>query len=629
MSTLVITDLTLRIAGRPLLENASLTIENSQKVGLVGRNGAGKSTLLAAIAGDISPDSGTILLPSRIRMARVKQETPTGNQSLLDTVLAADQERTELLQQADTIKDGFQLAEIHERLIAISADSAPSRAATILSGLGFSAEDQQRPVSDFSGGWRMRVALASTLFLNPDLLLLDEPTNHLDLEATLWLESWLANFSGSALIVSHDRNLLDHSVNAIAYLNHQKLSLTPGGYEEFVRIRTEKNLQQSREAERIAAKRAHMQAFVDRFRAKATKARQAQARLKALEKLPPLQNVIEEAPVQFEFPKPTPLPPPLITLDDVKAGYDQHVVLSHLSLRIDPEDRIALLGSNGNGKSTFIKLIAEKLAPMSGKIQKNAKLSVGYFAQHQLEELIPEQTPLQHIEAALPKASPTELRSQLARFGLGANQAETLVHSLSGGEKARLVLSLITRHNPHILLLDEPTNHLDLDAREALIHALSEFDGAVILISHDPRLVELVADRLWLVHDGRVTPFDGDMNDYRQWLDKRKQEINQIANKNQSASPSQRDIRKEKAEKRKALQPLRKKAKALEQLIDKLTQQCNLLETKLGDADFYQSSNTEEVTNMHTKLAALKKQQETAEEDWLTLQSEIEEAEIN
>ncbi|MDI2090048.1 ATP-binding cassette domain-containing protein [Commensalibacter oyaizuii] len=624
MSTLVINNLTLRIFGRPLLENASLTIENGQKVGLVGRNGTGKSTLLAAIAGDIPIDGGDILIPNRIRMARVKQEAPSGQHSLIDTVLAADQERSQLLYEAEHIQDAYRLAEVHERLIAIDADSAPARAATILAGLGFNEENQQRPVADFSGGWRMRVALASTLFLNPDLLLLDEPTNHLDLEATLWLESWLESFAGSALIVSHDRNLLDRSVNAIAHLHQHKLSLTVGGYEEFIRIKNEKTLQQNREAEKIAAKRAHMQSFVDRFRAKATKARQAQARLKALEKLPPLQAVVEETSIHFEFPQPIELPPPLITLQQVKAGYGERIILSDLSLRIDPDDRIALLGANGNGKSTFIKLIAGRLKPFEGNINYNPKLSVGYFAQHQLEDLIAEHTPLMHMQTALPKATSTELRAQLARFGLDAARVDTAVQSLSGGEKARLVLALATRHNPNILLLDEPTNHLDLDAKESLVHALSSFEGAVILISHDARLIELIADRLWLVNKGSIQPFDGDINDYRQWLDDQRKEANQHAKTINGTASSQKEARKERAEKRKLLQPLRNKIRDTEKLMNKYALESKKLEEKLADTDLYISAKPEEITALQIKLADWQNKQNEAEELWLKLQEELE-----
>ncbi|GBQ84333.1 ABC transporter ATP-binding protein [Gluconacetobacter johannae DSM 13595] len=623
MSLLVISDLTLRIAGRTLLDTASLTVDPGRKIGLVGRNGAGKSTLLAAIAGDIAPDGGSIHLSSRARMARIRQEAPSGDANLLDTVLAGDAERTALLAEADHARDLARLADIHERLRAIGADSAPSRAATILSGLGFDSDAQARAVSDFSGGWRMRVALATALFLNPDLLLLDEPTNHLDLEATIWLENWLARFTGAALIVSHDRGLLDRAVDAIAHLDQRKLSLTPGGYSEFVRIRTEQALQQARAAERIAAQRAHMQSFVDRFRAKATKARQAQARLKALEKLPVLDTVIEDAPTRFAFPEPAPLPPPMLVLDRVSVGYDGRPILSDLSLRLDMEDRIALLGANGNGKSTFAKLIAGRLAPMRGTVSHSPRLRVGYFAQHQAEELLPDETPVDHMARAMPKAPPTAVRAQLARFGLDADRADTVTRDLSGGEKARLLLALATRDAPHLLILDEPTNHLDLDAREALIRALAEFEGAVLLISHDPHLVELAADRLWLVGDGAVRPFDGDMAEYRVWLTERARAATRPA---VAAPAPKREDRRERAEARKAIAPLRRKARDAEARMAGLAGERARLEARLADPALYAAGRADEVTSINTRLAAIGREEAQAEEEWLEAEAAIEES---
>nr|WP_255673958.1 ABC-F family ATP-binding cassette domain-containing protein [Komagataeibacter sp. FNDCF1] len=622
---LVITDLTLRIAGRTLLDGASLSIDPGRKIGLVGRNGAGKSTLLAAIAGDIAPDGGTIHMSARARMARIRQEAPTGLGSLLDTVLAGDTERTSLLAESETCTDVARVADIHERLLAIDAHSAPARAAAILSGLGFDAQAQTRPVSDFSGGWRMRVALATALFLNPDLLLLDEPTNHLDLEATIWLENWLARFSGAALIVSHDRGLLDRAVDAIAHLDRGKLTLTPGGYEEFVRIRTEQALQQARMAERINARRAHMQSFVDRFRAKATKARQAQARIKALEKLPQIDSVVEDAPSHFAFPEPSALPPPMLTMERVSAGYGDHTILSNLSLRIDMEDRIALLGANGNGKSTFAKLVAGRLAPQSGTMQHSPKLKVGYFAQHQAEELRPDETPVDHMARALPDATPPAVRAQLARFGLDAERAETPTRDLSGGEKARLLLALATRDAPHLLILDEPTNHLDLDARDALIRALAEFEGAVLLISHDPHLVELVADRLWLVGDGTVRPFDGDMAEYRTWLTERARAVSNNDPARPAAAP-RRDDRRERAEARKATAPLRKRIRDAEQLMARLVAERAKLEARLADPKLYESGRAEDVTALNTRLAAIAREHDRAEEDWLEAETELEAA---
>ncbi|MDN6040615.1 MAG: ABC-F family ATP-binding cassette domain-containing protein [Acetobacter sp.] len=630
MSLLTISDLTLRIAGRTLLDQADLSIEPGRKVGLVGRNGAGKSTLLAAIAGDISPDGGDIRLSARARMARVKQEAPADGASLIDTVLAGDTERTSLMAEAETATDPTRIAEIHERLRAIGAESAPSRAATVLAGLGFSAEAQLRPVSDFSGGWRMRVSLATALFLEPDLLLLDEPTNHLDLEATLWLESWLTRFAGAALIVSHDRGLLDSCVDAIAHLDRGKLTLTPGGYENFVRIRTEHALQQARQAEKIAAQRAHMQSFVDRFRAKATKAKQAQARIKALEKLPVIESVVEDAPTRFAFPEPEQLPPPMLTMNRVNVGYGGKAVLSNISLRLDMEDRIALLGANGNGKSTLAKLIAGRLEPLAGTMERNPRLKIGYFAQHQAEELVLNDTPVDHMSRALPKALPPVVRAQLARFGLDAERAETPVKDLSGGEKARLLLALATRDAPQMLILDEPTNHLDLDARDALVRALSGFEGAVLLISHDPHLVELVADRLWLVAEGKVTPFEGDMAEYRSWLIEQSRSANR-ASKPQDDAPQQsrKDDRRDRAEIRKAQAPLRKLIKDAESKLAKLAAERATLEAKLADPALYTTGKTDDVTRLNTRLAAIGKAQAELEEQWLEAEAELENAQMS
>jgi ATP-binding cassette subfamily F protein 3 len=512
MSLLVISSAAIRLGGRTILDGADLTVDQGRRIGLVGRNGAGKSTLLRAIAGEMPLDGGDIRLAARARIATVAQEAPAGDDTLLDTVLQGDPERLALLAEADTAEP-HRLDEIHERLRVIGADAAPARAAAILAGLGFDEAAQQRPVEEFSGGWRMRVALATALFAAPDLLLLDEPTNHLDLEATLWLEQWLARFPGAVLLVSHDRGLLDRAVQAIAFLDRGRITVTPGGFDEFVRIRTERALQQVREAERIAAERAHIQSFIDRFRYKASKARQAQSRIKALARLPQIETVIDDAPTRFDFPEPARIAPPIVALERVAVGYDGTPVLRHVSLAIDMDDRIALLGANGNGKSTLAKLLAHRLAPLAGEIRRGPKLRVGYFAQHQTEELVESQTPIEHMARALPRASATQVRAQLARFGLGADKAETPIANLSGGEKARLLLSLATREAPQLLILDEPTNHLDIDAREALVKALADFQGAVLLITHDPHLVELVADRLWLVADGTVRPFDGDLDD--------------------------------------------------------------------------------------------------------------------
>ncbi|GBQ06190.1 ABC-F family ATP-binding cassette domain-containing protein [Saccharibacter floricola] len=625
MSLLTITDLTLRIAGRPLLEGASLTIEPGRRIGLIGRNGTGKSTLLAAIAGDIAPDSGSITFSSRATMGRVKQETPSGELSLIEAVLASDEERARLLHDVETTEDPTRIADIHERLLAIDAHSAPARASTILAGLGFDQEAQQRPVSDFSGGWRMRVALASALFLAPDLLLLDEPTNHLDIEATLWLEGWLSRFAGAVLVVSHDRSLLDNTVQAIAHLENGRLSLTPGGYDRFVQIRTEQALQQNRAAQKVADQRAKMESFVARFRAKATKARQAQARLKALERLPQIESVVEATPTHFSFPEPGTLPPPMLKLTDVSVGYGERVILSKLSLRMDMDDRIALLGRNGHGKSTFAKLLAGQLAPMGGEFAPANKLRVGYFAQHQNDALILDDSPIDHMSRALPDATPPQVRAQLARFGLDAERAETAVKRLSGGEKARLLLALATRHAPHLLILDEPTNHLDLDARDALIRALCEFEGAVILISHDSHLVESVADRLWIAEKGTITPFDGDMSEYRTWLDERAR----LAQSEQQGgtrakAPPKAQQRAQRKEQTRQLAPLRRQIRHAEATLEKLAAKKKTIEEKLADPALYQSGHANDIATLNTQLATIEQDQQEMELLWLDAQDKLE-----
>ncbi len=619
MSLLIISGITIRLGGRTLLNEADLTIDPGRRIGLVGRNGAGKSTLLKAISGELAIDGGQIRLASRATMAQVRQEAPSGEQSLLETVLEGDPERLSLLAEVEAA-DPHRLAEVHERLRAIGADAAPARAAVILAGLGFNEEQQGRPVSSFSGGWRMRVALATALFANPDLLLLDEPTNHLDLEATIWLESWLAKFPGAAVVVSHDRGLLDRAVDSIAHLDRGKISLTPGGFDEFVRIRTERAMQQNRAVEKIAAERAHMQAFVDRFRAQASKARQAQSRVKALARMPQLESVIDDTPTKFAFPEPAHLSPPILSLDRVTVGYDNTAVLRDLSLRVDMDDRIALLGANGNGKSTFAKLLAGRLEPMSGEVRRGPRLRVGYFAQHQEDDLAMDDTPIGHMARALPKALPPQVRAQLARFGLDADRAETTVKKLSGGEKARLLLALATRDAPQLLILDEPTNHLDIDARDALVKALADFSGAVLLITHDPHLVELVADRLWLVADGTVKSYDGDLDEYRVLL------ADRARTTPKADAGNKRDDRRERAEARAALAPLRKQVKDAEARVARLSVERKLLEAKLANPDLYIPSRKTEVTAATARMAAIKKAVADAESAWMTAEAVLEEA---
>ena len=617
MSLLIARSVTIRLGGRTLLDAADLTVDPGRRIGLVGRNGAGKSTLLKAIAGELAIDDGEIRLAQRARLGQVKQEAPEGDKSLIDIVLEGDQERLSLLAEINTAPPE-RMAEIHERLLTIDADSAPARAATILAGLGFDAAAQSRPVGSFSGGWRMRVALATALFAAPDLLLLDEPTNHLDLEATLWLETWLAKFPGAAIVVSHDRGLLDRCVDSIAHLDRGKINVTPGGYDEFVRIRTERASQQAAAAAKITAQKAHMQAYVDRFRYKASKARQAQSRLKAIARLPAIDTVLEDHVTRFNFPEPAQLAPPILTMEKVAVGYGGPPILRGLSLRVDMDDRIALLGANGNGKSTLAKLIAGRLAPDTGSMHRSGKLRVGYFAQHQSDELVANDTPIDHMARALPRALPGQVRSQLARFGLDADRATTPVKNCSGGEKARLLLALATRDAPQLLILDEPTNHLDIDAREALVRALANFEGAVLLITHDPHLVDLVADTLWLVADGTVKPFDGDLDDYRALLTERARPAPK------ADAGSLRDERRARADARAAVAPLRKAAKDAEARIAKLTSERKRLEAKLADPDLYTASRKGEVAAAQSTLAALKRQLATAETEWLVAEEALE-----
>ena len=626
MSLLVITDITIRMAGRTLLNQASLTVDPGRRIGLVGRNGAGKSTLFKAITGVVPLDGGDIRFSSRARMAQVKQEAPSGPQSLLETVLEGDEERSSLLLEADDHNtEPMRLAEVHDRLHAIGADAAPARAATILAGLGFDAATQQRPVDEFSGGWRMRVALATALFANPDLLLLDEPTNHLDLEATLWLETWLAKFPGACLLISHDRGLLDRCVDSIAHMDQQKISLTPGGFDEFVRIRTERAMQQRSAAEKVADQKAHLQAFVDRFRAKASKAKQAQARIKAIAKLPQIESVVEDHVTKFNFPEPAQMSPPILSMEKASCGYDGKAILSNMSLRIDMDDRIALLGANGNGKSTLAKLIAGRMDAMNGTVRRGPKLRVGYFAQHQEEELIEHETPIDHMQRALPNATIQQVRGQLARFGLDADRANNRISACSGGEKARLLLALATRDAPQLLILDEPTNHLDIDAKDAMVRALGEFSGAVVLITHDPNLVELIADQLWLVADGTVKPYDGDMDEYRVFLAERARITGRPAGRGDATGMAGKHPKKPQDNKA-VLGPLRKQAKAAEQKLSKLSEEMVKVEAVLANPAIYQSHRTSDMITAKTRLSDLKREIKAAEAEWLEAEEALEAA---
>jgi ATP-binding cassette, subfamily F, member 3 len=629
---LTIENLTYRIGGRVLLERANLALPAGHHAGLIGRNGTGKSTLLKLIAGELHADSGDIALPNGTRMGMVAQEAPAGPESLIDTVLMADRERTALLAEAEHATDPHRIADIHTRLADIEAHRAPARAATILHGLGFDAEQQQRACRDFSGGWRMRVALAAVLFSEPDLLLLDEPTNHLDLEATLWLEDYLKRYPHTVLLVSHDRDLLNKVVDKIIHLEALKLTVYSGGYDTFEKTRALKIANIAAAQKKQEAQRAHMQAFIDRFRYKASKARQAQSRIKMLARMEPIVSVAEEQTVEFDFPNPDQLAPPILALDHVEAGYEPgRPVLRNLNLRLDMDDRVALLGANGNGKSTLAKLLAGRLQPLSGTLRKSGKLRVGYFAQHQTDELDVNATPLQIMERLAPTTIEQKRRAHLGRFGFQQDKALTKVSALSGGEKARLLLALMSRETPHVLLLDEPTNHLDIDSRQALVQAINSFEGAVVLISHDPHLIELTADRLWLVAGGMVKSFDGDMDDYRKLLTEERRNgddesgVGQRRSEDMAAdhtAAGRKEQRRAAAEQRAASAHLKKAAVEAEKRLEKLQQKRAALEARLADPEIY-NGPTAKLMELQLRYGDLKREIETAEDAWLEAQDAL------
>ena len=610
-----ISDLSFSMAGRPLFDGASATIPTGHKVGIVGRNGAGKTTLFRLIKGELSLDGGRIEIPARARIGGVSQEVPGSAVSLLDTVLAADTERAALMAEAETAT-GERMAEVQTRLADIDAWSAEARAATILRGLGFTDAETARPCSDFSGGWRMRVALAAVLFSQPDFLLLDEPTNYLDLEGALWLEAYLAKYPHTVLVISHDRGLLNRAVGHILHLSDQKLTLYAGGYDDFIKTRTAQRALQSAEAKKQEARRAHLQSFVDRFRAKASKAKQAQARLKMLERMEPIRAPEDAARTVFTFPEPETLSPPILRLDGASVGYEGRAVLSKLDLRIDQDDRIALLGRNGEGKSTLSKLIAGKLAAMAGSVTASSKLRVGYFAQHQVDELHLDETPLDHLRRARPEEAPTRHRARLAGFGLAAAQAETKVGQLSGGQKARLSLLLATLDAPHMLILDEPTNHLDIESREALVEALSAYSGAVILVSHDMHLLGLVADRLWLVANGRVAPYEGDLDSYRATLlGARPDKPSKDKPAPTAPRPSHDEIKDIRAELRRA-----------EARVEKIMEMHEKLSVKLADPALYEAAKASELAQWQAKFTEVEEGLARAEALWVAAQARLDAA---
>ncbi|MFP3921994.1 MAG: ABC-F family ATP-binding cassette domain-containing protein [Dichotomicrobium sp.] len=621
-----INDLTYRIEGKPLFEGATAAIPASHKVGLVGRNGTGKSTLLRLVTGDIAPDEGSISIPKNARVGQVAQEAPGGPESLLDTVLAADTERTRLLAEAETATDPERIAEIHLRLSDIDAHAAPSRAASILAGLGFDEAAQARPCAAFSGGWRMRVALASVLFAAPDLLLLDEPTNYLDLEGVMWLENFLRGYPHTVIVVSHDRDILNSAMDAILHLENRRLTLYSGGYDTFEETRREQQRLQAKLKKKQDDMRRHMEAFVERFRAKATKARQAQSRLKALARMQPIAAAVEEQVTPFRFPSPArPLGNPLIRVEGAAVGYDaDKPVLRHVDLRLDVDDRIALLGANGNGKSTLAKLLAGRLAPVAGHRRASKKLETGFFAQHQMDELDPAKSPYDYVAALMADATEAQKRARLGQLGFGADKADTKCEKLSGGEKARLLMALAAFGAPHLLILDEPTNHLDVDSREALIQGLNEYEGAVILISHDRHLIEACADRLWLVADGTVRVYDGDIASYRAQVAGPKP-----ATRPASTEPSRRQSREQDrraaAARRAELAPLKKAITRHEQRMEALRTRLAKLDDELADPALYDRA-PDKARDYARQRGELAKELEQAEEDWLAASETYENA---
>jgi ATP-binding cassette, subfamily F, member 3 len=616
---LTIDGITVRLGGRPILERATAAIPPGSRVGLIGRNGAGKSTLMKAIIGEIEPDEGSIELPRRTRLGYIAQEAPDGIASPFETVLAADKERARLIGESETCADPHRLGEVHERLLAIDAYSAPARAARILLGLGFDEEMQARPLDSYSGGWKMRVALAALLFSEPDLLLLDEPSNHLDLEATMWLENFLKSYPGTLLVISHERDLLNNVVDAILHLERGKITLYSGGYDSFERQRAERAAQMSAAQAAQDAQRARLQDYIARNSARASTAKQAQSRAKMLAKMQPIAAVADDPSLSFDFPSPSELKPPLITLDMAAVGYSDTPVLSRLNLRIDPDDRLALLGRNGNGKTTLARLLAAQLPPMEGSLTASSKMRVGYFTQYQVEELHGEDTPLQHMTRAMKGSTPAAVRAQLGRFGFSGDKATTLVAKLSGGERARLALSLITREAPHLLILDEPTNHLDVDSREALVQALNGYDGAVIIVSHDRHMIELTADRLVLVENGRATEYGGSVDDY----------IDLVLGGSQAPAKVKQKApkldRKAAAKAREDARALQKAAAEAEAASTRLMEQCSAIDRAMFDP----ASAAPELTNLpmselSRRRAALAAALEGAEARWLEANERLE-----
>jgi ATP-binding cassette subfamily F protein 3 len=618
---LSIADLTVRLGGRTVLDGASAALPPRSRVGLIGRNGAGKSTLVRVVAGLLEPDSGSAEMPRGSRLGYIAQEAPAGDATPFETVLAADTERAVLTAEAESCHDLHRLGDVHERLNAIDAHAAPSRAARILVGLGFDEEAQHRPLDSFSGGWRMRVALAALLFSAPDLLLLDEPSNHLDLEAVLWLEDFLQSYRATIVVVSHERDFLNNVVDHILHLERGKLTLYPGRYDAFERQRAERQAQLASAREKQMAQREKLKDFIARNSARASTAKQAQSRVKALARMQPIAELVDDPSLSFGFPDPAPLRPPLVTLDLASVGYGDTPVLSRLNLRLDPDDRIALLGRNGNGKTTLARLLAAQLPPMEGQVARSQKLKVGYFTQYQVEELDGAETPLQHMARAMKGAAPGAVRAQLGRFGFAGDKALTEVRKLSGGEKARLALALITREAPHMLILDEPTNHLDVDAREALVQALNDYSGAVVVVSHDRHMLELIADRLVLVEGGTAREFDRSIDDYTGLV------LAADAAAAGKALPkvNRKDERRKAAAARGRGQALRSREKAAEEKVAKLGARLSAIDKAMFEpASAAGDLAGLSMTELLKRRAETERQVEAAEAEWLAASEALE-----
>lgn len=635
---IVFSSLQIRRGVRVLLDNASATINPGQKIGLVGKNGCGKTTLLSLLKGELQAEAGNVTYPSTWSMAWVNQETPALDVPAIDYVIDGDREYCQLeqrLQKANEINDGHAIALIHGQLDAINAWTIQSRAATLLNGLGFSQQQLNEPVKSFSGGWRMRLNLAQALICRSDLLLLDEPTNHLDLDAVIWLEKWLKSYTGTLILISHDRDFLDPIVDKILHIEQEKIFEYSGNYSSFEMQRATKLAQQQALFENQQAKIAHLQSFIDRFKAKATKAKQAQSRVKMLERMEKVAPAHSDNPFHFSFRQPESLPNPLLSMEKVSAGYGEKVILNDIKLNLVPGSRIGLLGRNGAGKSTLIKLLAGEIEPLQGKLALSKGIKLGYFAQHQLEFLRSDESALQHLTRLAPKETEQKLRDYLGGFGFHGDKVTDACGQFSGGEKARLVLSLLVWQRPNLLLMDEPTNHLDLDMRQALTQALISFEGAIVVVSHDRHLLRSTTDDLYLVHDGQVEPFDGDLDDYQQWLvDQNRQETqanksqqdndNTTTSTNLSAQDKKEQKRKE-AEFRQQTQPLRKKLTTLESKMDKLSQELSDIETALSDSGIYDTSRKNELSDCLSRQGVTKSALEEVEMEWMELQETLEE----